>query len=152
MPNPIQTITLMALTASVVAAPLGAHRSNRTVAPSTPVVTIVLKERFARPRDAAVLRRTPGTNTVNIIALKRSAATPELLATAFAILGKSREQEGETPVRKITVIIPDGLKHRPLSSADRARMTDVINRVLAADPQAVPGVGRVPAITVDLNP
>lgn len=121
------------------------------VAPAAPrSVTLVLKERFTRPDLAAVVRRTAGPNPESIIALKRSAATPELLATALVILEKSVERLGNTPPRKLTVVIPDGLRQHPVAAAERPRFAGAIDRLLGAPPRAVPGVGNVPAITMDL--
>ena len=115
-------------------------------------VTVVLKERFTySTRLAAVLQRNPGSDGLDIIALKRSAATPELLATLVGTLIQLRTQQGDAPAEKTTVVVYDGRKHRPLSSEERARMEDVIARLVAAPSQAVPGAGNVPAVRVDLT-
>lgn len=151
MTTPMRTIALATLAISLSVPPFRAQGVERPGAPPAPVVTVVLKERFNPSNLAAVLRRTPGANGTNIIALRRSAATPELLATALATLARSRATAGEAPARKITVAIRDGLKLRPLSASERTRLDGMIGRLVAASPQAVPGVGYVPAITVDLS-
>lgn len=142
--------TLLPLAVSIGGVPNGSPKTVGARASTPAVVTVVLKDGFARADLAAVVRRTPGPNSRNIIALKRSTATPELLATALAILGQSRATVGETPSRTITVVIRDGLKLRPLSASERTRVETLIVRLLSTGPQLVPGVGRVPAIKVDL--
>ena len=88
---------------------------------------------------------------MDVIAIRRSAASPELLAMAMLTVAKSREQQqGQPLTSKATLIIPLGMKYPPLSSAERSRMTDAISRLLAAAPRAVPTVGNVPAISLEL--
>ena len=100
----------------------------------------------------AVVRRTPGAKGMDVIAIKRSAASPELLAVALKTVAKSREQQGGTLARKATIIFPLRTKYPTLPSAERTHMNDAISRLLAAAPRAVPSVGNVPAISLDMTP
>ena len=43
-------------------------------------VTVVLKEGFPQAHIAAIVRRTSGARGSDVVAIRRSAATPELLA------------------------------------------------------------------------
>ena len=131
--------------------PIWRDKAAATAVQATPAVTVVLKERFPQAHVAAVVRRTPGANGSDVIALKRSAASPELLAIAMATVAKSRDQEGSAFSRRISVIIPLGLKYPPLQAGERTRMTGAITRLLAEPARAVPGVGHVPAISLGLT-
>jgi hypothetical protein len=88
---------------------------------------------------------------VNIVAMKRSAVSPELLSTLLNTLAKSVEQDGPAPIRTITVIVRDGTRRQRLYPGEQINPHDTISRLLAAAPTSVPGVGVVPAITLELR-
>jgi hypothetical protein len=139
------------LSASVALLP-SAPTERTDAGPLSSPITVVLKERFPQAHIAAVIRRTPGANGQDIIAIRRSVASPELLGAALTIVAKSRERQGATVARKATIIIPIGVKYRPLSDAEKTRLGEAIGQLLTAAPGAVPAVGHVPSISVNLTP
>jgi hypothetical protein len=113
-------------------------------------VTVVLKESFPQDHIAAVVRRLPGKNGGDVIALRKSVASPELLAMAMAALTKARARQGSRADKKSMLIIPIALKSPVLTTDARTRMAEILARLLAAPLRAVPAVGYVPAIEVAL--
>lgn len=115
-------------------------------------VTIVLKERFPSTRLLGVLRRNPGAKGRDIIALKRGAATPEVLSILMATLAASVAKQGDRLSEPTTVVVYDNATLPPVRPDQRARLADAIARLKTVTPQPVPGVGNVPAITLQLTP
>jgi hypothetical protein len=140
------------LAVSVGLLPSAASESADASPLSSPAVLVVLKESFPQTHIAAVVRRTPGANGQDIIAIRRSAASPELLGAALTIVAKSRERQGATVARKATIVIPVGVKLPPLSEAEKTRLGEAISQLLTAAPSAVPAVGHVPSISLNLTP
>jgi len=116
---------------------------------ATPAVTLMLKDTFTRPDLAAVVRREP--DGTNLIAVKRSAATPELLGSALAALRSSRKNQPSTS-KPITVIILDGMRHRPLQASERGQMARTLDQVRSAPRHDSHGAKNVSTVTVDLTP
>ena len=77
---------------SAVSVPVIAQSISQPSDSNPRLVTIVLKPTFTNRGLVAVYRRTPGVTGRDIIALKRSAATPELLVTVLGGLSRSREK------------------------------------------------------------
>lgn len=119
---------------------------------SSDVVTVAIKDHFPQPHIAALVRRTPGRQGRDIIALRRSAVSPELLALAVGALKKSRETQGPTVARRITIVIPVGISSPLVSGTERTQMVEAITQLLATPPRAVPAIGHVPALELSLSP
>lgn len=118
-----------------------------TPAPGTPVI-LVVKDNFGAHDMAALVRRFPGPNAINIIAVKRSALTPELLSAALTLMNTSIAKHGEPSRALVSASIPSRAMVHAIDAATRARMTATINQVLGAPVLDVPHVGRVRATVV----
>ena len=89
------------VSASVALVSSGANKPNHLSGrASLPSLTVVLKESFPQTHIAAVVRRTPGAQGQDIIAIRRSAASPELLGAALIIVARSHERQGATVTKK----------------------------------------------------
>jgi hypothetical protein len=112
-------------------------------------VTILLTDDLPRRDLIAVVTRNPSGLEREIIALKRSAATPALLSAALAGHAWLRKRGGATPSEKLEVHFRKG---GPLPPAieDPTWLAATVGQLLRAQPRNVEGVGHVPAITLTL--
>jgi hypothetical protein len=143
------TGTLTTLALCIVATSAHAQSASPTKPGASPSVTIMLKDAFSRPDLAAVVRREP--DGTNVIALKRSAATPEVLASALAALRSSRARQPSS-AKAITVIILEGIRHRPLQASERGQMATMLDQIRSAPRRATLGAANVSTIAVALTP
>lgn len=125
------------------------RRANASL-PSPVLVTVVIKDRFGRAGLAAIVRRNPGGET--IVALKRSAATPELIGAALASFARSYRKYGAALTMRISVYIREGTTLPKLTAADAAVYAAMIARLQRTVPHVVPGVGKVSAVTIQVDP
>jgi hypothetical protein len=109
-------------------------------------VTLLLVEALARPGSAAEVRRNGAGAKSPVIALKRSALSPELVAAAFTANARAIERLGKTA--RITAYISDQMPLRRVAGAERARLQLIVEQLRRAAPAEIPGLGRGRAITV----
>ena len=133
---------------SAVSVPVIAQSISQPSDSNPRLVTIVLKPTFTNRGLVAVYRRTPGVTGRDIIALKRSAATPELLVTVLGGLSRSREKFGDVPNRTITGYFSGNMRGMPISDSERQLASAVLGQLFAATPRNVPPIGNVPAVTI----
>ncbi len=133
-------------------APLDRPRAQAAAAVQSASVTFVLKERFSDPGlVAAVRRKGSGSPNENLIAFRRSALTPELFAAAVAALSRSRTRDGNLHDKSINIYFKAGLRYRPVAAANRAWVDRTIGQLLRASARNIPGVGHVPALTIEVS-
>jgi hypothetical protein len=109
-------------------------------------VTLVLVDRLTRSGFAAEVRRTGFGGKGTVIALKRSALSPRLVAAALVADARANRRHG--PRARVSGYISEQMALRPVAPGHRARMEAIVRRLRGARPIDVPGVGRGPAITV----
>jgi hypothetical protein len=111
-----------------VAPATSASHYDKISAPSDSAV-LVLHEKFAAPDIVAIVQRKPDGS--NVIGVKRSALTPDLLSFAVRILSSSVARQGQNPVGKVTVIIRSNNRFPQPEGSRRAAMSQAINGLLA---------------------
>jgi hypothetical protein len=119
---------------------------------ATASVLVVLKDQFPRSHIAALIRRTPGPNGQDIIAMRSTEASAELLAVALRVVRRAQARQGARAAKQTTIVIPIGLVSPRLSATGQSQMTDALTRLQRSIARAVPGVGQVRAIEIEVAP
>ena len=115
------------------------------------VVTVILRDNFAKPSVDAVIRDEPGNASPALIALKRTALTPALVYRAFASLSESRVKHNGPPTKRATTVLSSGSAFQAVPPEDRAWVAGLLTRLSAAGPTDIAGVGKFPAVTLTID-
>jgi hypothetical protein len=106
----------------------------------TKPVMFVLAENFtADSRMTAFVNRDPKLGT-ELIAIKRSAISPELVFAAVKAYGRSVERHGEMPQHRAMVYFLSSQRLSPITPAQRAFADNLVRRLLGAGTRAVSGM------------
>lgn len=108
--------------------------------------SIALFESFSTPGVSAVVRRTKGNSGKVLVAIKRSALSPELLNAIFTSIPNSKRSVRATSARA-DLYFRETRQITRVKGARLAEMTELISELLAAPPRLVPGLGEHPTIT-----
>jgi len=114
-------------------------------------VTIVIKESFAVAGVDAVVRQLPGTSGSTVVGLRRAAITPELVYDALVSIASVRTKHHGPPPAVAATRLMASSHRRPVPSADRAWIADIVSQLASATPMTVTGVGTVPAINIVID-
>jgi hypothetical protein len=105
---------------------------------------------FGDPRLLAAVRLTPGPAGLNMVILKRSSLTPELLFTATQSLTQTVKRFGARPAHKISVYFMRDHGAPMMTAQDKAWAQDIIERLVHAKARTIPALGSQPAITLSV--
>jgi uncharacterized protein YciW len=111
---------------------------------------VALLHRIRESKSAAVLTRT--TRGENFVGIFDTDLTPERIAQTLRMLARSRAKHGDIPLDQVRAYVDRGVDLPHASADERAFARGVIERLSKAKPQAVPGYGEVPAVTVNVGP
>lgn len=118
------------------------------VAPAPIPVTVVLMDAFGNDRLIGAVRRLPGPGGKELVVVKRSALTPEIVVGLAGSLVKSMERTPGTPAAPINLYYMQGHRWPPPSPPQLAWARAVIGKLLAAPKTDVGKLGRQSAVTV----
>ena len=112
---------------------------------------IMVRETFAQSNMAAVIRDDAGSSATPLIALKRSAITPELVYRALTAISESRTKHHGPPKKRATIVLASNASFEAVPDEDAAWITALITKLSAAPLTDIPGVGRFPAVTLAID-
>jgi hypothetical protein len=121
-----------------------------SAAQARPNVTIVLVDSLRKPSDEAYVLRSANRPDVNVVEVRGSSLTPELLWHALLACGGSVKRHGMLPQHTIRVTLVGGVHHPPVSSTRLAEMVSLVSQLRGTHARTVLGVGHFPAITIEL--
>lgn len=114
-------------------------------------MTVMVKESFPDTALQAIISRSPGKSGHDIIAIRRSALSPELLSAALNSLRRSRVRHGEQPNGKVTIRFMHVDRLPSIPDTDRAGIEVMLRHLANAEPQKLDRIkGRVRSIEVPL--
>jgi len=114
-------------------------------------VTIVLVDSLQIPSDAATITRSSKRSEVNIVQVKKSELSPELLSVALQYCTASIAHHGKSPVGPVHISIPTGRHRPPLDSERRRAMVEIVDQLRNAKARTIKGVGHYPAIVTAVS-
>jgi hypothetical protein len=135
------TLRLLSVAVLALSAPLGAQSAR-----SRPVHLIVL-ESFSSPGLAIAIRRDTGTMGQELVAIKSSSLSPEVLITALDRVRKAQELS-PVPSGSAMIVVSENTRRRPINTAERAIANALIRRLQRAPKVAIPRIGTVPRLTL----
>lgn len=114
-------------------------------APHTPAsygetVTIIVKESFPDTALQAIVVRSRGKASHDVIAIRRDALSAELLSAALVALKRARLRYGSEPRGKVSIRFLRNQKLSPMPMGDRARIEAIISQLVSVAPQRVPRI------------
>jgi hypothetical protein len=114
-------------------------------------VTFVLVDDFPDAHVIMHIWRTPGRNGNDFVIIKRRWLTSKLVLAGAKSLNASIRTFGQHPTDTINVYFSSERGLRPTTRAEQAWAQGVIDRLLRAAPQQIPGIGDARAITARLS-
>jgi len=112
---------------------------------------IMVRETFAQSSLAAVIRDEPGTASTPLVALKRSAITPELVYRALTSISENRTKHNGPPQKRATMVLSSDANFEAVPDEDAPWVTALITKLSAAPLRDIPGVGRFPAVSFAID-
>jgi hypothetical protein len=111
----------------------------------------MVRDDFAQPTMAAVIRDEPGDASKPLVALKRSQITPALVYRALTTLSQSRAKHNGPPEKRATSVLSSSGEFETVPDEDRAWVAQLIKQLSTAPTTDIAGVGRFPAVTFTLD-
>lgn len=105
--------------------------------PSNGTVTVIVKESFPDTALEAIVVRSGGKASHDVIAIRRDALSADLLAATMNALVRARSRYGANPDGEVSIRIRHGQRLPPVPDGDRARINTVLTRLTLQRPQRV---------------
>lgn len=115
-------------------------------------VTILIKTSFPDTSLQAIVSREPGAAGHDVIAIRRSQLSPELLFATLEALRRSKARHGEQPQHQVNIRFMRVHDLPALAPADHARMRAMLQQLDNTKERKVPRIkGLVRSIEVSLT-
>lgn len=112
-------------------------------------VTIIVMDDFSTPGIVALVRRVAGS-AETLIAVKKTALTPPLIAAALRLVPKVRDASVDPRAGRVDILVRSKTELPPVSGRDKSRVAQIIAQLKSAPKMHIPNVGSHPAITMEL--
>jgi hypothetical protein len=113
-------------------------------------VSLLTKEQFGRSDIIGIVRVDQAKFPQPIIAIKRSALTPDLLMAALEVLNSARQKFGDTTTKRINFEFTTKSRVRRARPQDVAWASEIVASLVAQPERSVNLVGRARALVVSL--